>query len=192
MTTPGPSQRDPRSAWRGERIRLRAFETGDVATYAAWDDDAKQSRALYRIPFPRSPEAYQRWAEQEATRQPDGDNRRFVIEDETGEVIGDLTTHHGDPRAGTLEYGISVRHGCPGKGYGEEAIRLVLRHYFGELGYQKVTVGIAAFNEASVRLHERLGFQLEGRLRRVVYTGGQHHDLLMYGLTAEEFAATGG
>jgi RimJ/RimL family protein N-acetyltransferase len=40
-----------------------------------------------------------------------------------------------------------------------------------------------------VRLHEKLGFQLEGRLRRVVYTRGQYYDELYYGMTAEEFAA---
>ena len=39
-----------------------------------------------------------------------------------------------------------------------------------------------------MRLHERLGFTLEGRLRRMIYSNGQHHDLLYYGITAEEFA----
>ncbi|MGI8643788.1 MAG: GNAT family N-acetyltransferase, partial [Thermomicrobiales bacterium] len=60
-----------------------------------------------------------------------------------------------------------------------------------ELRYQKVTVQVYAFNESSIALHEQLGFQREGRLRRLVYTGGQHHDVLMYGLTREEFGADG-
>jgi len=38
-------------------------------------------------------------------------------------------------------------------------------------------------------LHERLGFTLEGRLRRMIYTEGTFHDKLIYGLTQEEFAA---
>ena len=50
-----------------------------------------------------------------------------------------------------------------------------------------MTVTIFSFNEPSVRLHERLGFQLEGRIRRMAYTGGVHHDALIYGMTAEEF-----
>ena len=41
----------------------------------------------------------------------------------------------------------------------------------------------------SIRLHEKLGFQLEGRLRRMIYTNGQFFDELLFGLTAEEFAA---
>ncbi|HET7095418.1 MAG TPA: GNAT family N-acetyltransferase, partial [Thermomicrobiales bacterium] len=62
-----------------------------------------------------------------------------------------------------------------------------LRYFFDELGYQKAHVHVYAFNAASIRLHERLGFQREGRLRRMLFTGGQFHDVLVYGLTLEEF-----
>jgi RimJ/RimL family protein N-acetyltransferase len=60
-----------------------------------------------------------------------------------------------------------------------------------ELRYQKVTVHIYSFAEPSVKLHESLGFQLEGRIRRAVFTNGQYFDELIYGLTKEEFAALG-
>ena len=70
-----------------------------------------------------------------------------------------------------------------------EAILLVLRYFFGELRYQKVGATVYSFNEPSVRLHEGLGFGQEGRLRRELFTGGQYHDILLFGLTAEDFAA---
>jgi RimJ/RimL family protein N-acetyltransferase len=38
-----------------------------------------------------------------------------------------------------------------------------------------------------MRLHESLGFQVEGRLRRMVYTDGGFHDEVVYGMTVEEF-----
>ena len=181
------------SVWQGPRLRLRAFEAADWPAYAAWDrDDDDQARNLAAIPLPRSEEATRRWAEQEASRVREGDNARFVIEDERGEVVGDLTTHSCNPRVGTFSYGISIRRDRRRQGYAMEAIALVLRHYFGERRYQKVTVGIAAFNGASIRLHERLGFQLEGRLRRMWFTGGEFFDELLYGLTVEEFASRGG
>ena len=44
-----------------------------------------------------------------------------------------------------------------------------------------------AINAPSQRLHEQLGFELEGRRRRTVFTRGQHSDMLEYGLTVEEF-----
>ncbi len=177
------------SIWQGERVRLRAIEPDDWPTYFAWNQDDEQARALYEVPFPGSEEAVKRWAEAESTRAREGDNVRFVIENEAGEAVGDLTTHHCDPRVGTLSYGINVRQEYRGKGYAVEAIRLVLRYYFEERRYQKVTVGVYSFNEASIRLHEKLGFQREGCLRRMVYTRGQFFDLIHFGLTAEEFAA---
>ncbi len=76
------------------------------------------------------------------------------------------------------------------QGYVAEAICLVLRYYFGELRYRKANAGVYAINEVSARLHESLGFTLAGRQHRVVYTCGQHSDLLLYGITAEESAAT--
>jgi RimJ/RimL family protein N-acetyltransferase len=66
-------------------------------------------------------------------------------------------------------------------GYAADAIQTVLR-------YQKLTVHIYEFNEASLRLFEHLGFQHEGRLRRMEFTGGQLFDRLYVGITAEEFA----
>ena len=56
--------------------------------------------------------------------------------------------------------------------------------------YQKVNAEVYAFNEPSMRLHERMGFTLEGRLRRMIYTGGEYHDALFYGMTREEFESS--
>jgi RimJ/RimL family protein N-acetyltransferase len=175
------------SIWQGERVRLRAIEPSDWETYFAWNQDDEQARGVSNIPFPQSAETVRLWAQQEATRKPDGDIFRFVIENETGEVIGDLTTHNCDARVGSFSYGITIRREHRRNGYAAEAITLALRYYFRELRYQKATVTVYSFNEASARLHESLGFQLEGRIRRTVFTGGQHCDELVYGLTAEEF-----
>jgi RimJ/RimL family protein N-acetyltransferase len=86
-------------------------------------------------------------------------------------------------------YGLSIRPAHRRQGYAFEAIPLVLRYYFHERRYQKVNAEVYAFNDASVHLHEKLGFVLEGRLRRMIYTNGQFHDALFYGMTREEFDA---
>ena len=57
------------------------------------------------------------------------------------------------------------------------------------LRYQKCAVVVHSNNEASVRLHESLGFTREGVIRRSVFAGGQYHNNVWYGITAEEFAA---
>ena len=178
-----------RSVWRGARVRLRAFALADAAAYAAWDDDSDQARALGENPFPRAPEGDRVWAEREAAREPDRDDRRLVIADRAGLVIGDLTVHGCDPRVGSFSYGVTIAAAHRGHGYATEAIGLLLRYMFGERRYQRASVTIAAWKVASVALHERLGFTREGTLRRAGYTGGAFHDQYVYGLLGEEWAA---
>ena len=175
------------SFWQGQKIRLRAIEPSDWETYFAWNRDDEQARSLYFIPFPQSQEAVKRFAEKEAVRAPDTDNFRFVVENNEREVVGDITVNRCDQRNGTFSWGVNIKQEQRRKGYASEALRLVLRYYFQELRYQKITVTIYSFNDPSIKLHESLGFQQEGRIRRAIYTKGQYFDELLYGLTKEEF-----
>ncbi|CAA9545898.1 MAG: hypothetical protein AVDCRST_MAG33-414 [uncultured Thermomicrobiales bacterium] len=179
----------PLSIWRGPRVHLRAFALADANVYQAWDHDSDQARALWEIPWPRSPEGDRRWAEQEAERGATGDNIRLVIADGTDTAIGDITTHDCDPRVGTFSYGITIAAAHRGQGYATEALGLLFRYLFEERRYQKAWVIINGFNGASIALHERLGFSREGQLRRMTYTRGEYHDQLIYGLLREEWTA---
>lgn len=180
------------SVWQGKRVRLRAVEPEDWTVYFAWNQDDEQARALDSVPLPRSAADMRRWMEERAARPPseESDDFRFAIENEIGRMVGGLSIHHTNRQAGTLSYGINILRGDRRCGYAAEAIALALRYYFAEQRYQKVTVGVFDFNTASIRLHERLGFQLEGRLRRMTYSHGRFFDLFVYGLTSEEFFAS--
>jgi RimJ/RimL family protein N-acetyltransferase len=177
------------SFWQGKNVRLRAMEPSDWEAYFAWNQDDEQARNLYFIPFPQSRESVKRFAEKTSLQEPEGDDFRFVIENHEHEVVGDVTVNNCNRRVGTFGWGISIAREHRRKGYALEALVLVMRYYFQGLRYQKVTVHIYSYNEASIRLHERLGFQLEGRIRRTVYTRGQYFDELLYGMTGEEFVA---
>lgn len=157
------------SLWQGKKIRLRAIEPSDWETYFAWNQDDKQARSLYFIPFPQSQEATKRFAETTSLQAPETDNFRFVIENNQREVVGDVTVNNCNPRNGTFNWGLNIGQEHRRKGYASEALHLVMRYYFQELRYQKVTIHIYSFNDASIRLHESLGFQLEGRLRKDLY-----------------------
>ncbi len=172
--------------WQGKNIRLRALEPSDAESFYTWDMDSDMGRYLDRVWQPVSLELQKRWTERDSAKQP-GDEFFFVIENQAGEMVGSLSTHHCDPRSGVFSYGIAVKADFKRRGYASEAIRMVLRYFFEELRYQKVNVEIHSDNNASAKLHEALGFTLEGRLRRSIYSGGQFLDSLLYGMTAEEF-----
>lgn len=175
--------------WQGKLVRLRAIEIADWETVFNWNLDSEMIRQLDFVWPPQSKEAVRRWAEQKATERPQNDSYFWGIENQAGELVGQISTHDCDARAGNFEYGISVREEHRGKGYAAEAITIVMRFFFEELRYQKATIHVHANNEPSIGLHQRLGFQEEGRLRRVVYTKGHYYDELIFGMTAEEFRA---
>lgn len=175
-----------RSIWQGARVRLRAVEPGDWESFFAWNDDDTARRSS-EISFPQSREAVKEVAAKAATAKPENDQFRWVIEDQAGQAVGTVLTHSCDRRVGSFMYGLVVAAEHQRRGYAREAVQLVLRYFFEELNYQKVTVHVYDYNLASQRFHESLGFTLEGRLRRTIYTAGRHHDEFIYGLLREEF-----
>lgn len=176
--------------WQGERVRLRAVEPGDLAAFSADDADTDGARDGWRIFPPRSAWAAAAWVEQATEAANDGDELRLAIEAlDSGDLVGSINTHSCDPSAGTCSYGIAVFGWARRQGYASDAVVVVLRYLFGERRYQKCTVGVAAFNDASIALHRSLGFAVEGRIRRAHFVAGRHFDEIVLGLTAEEYSA---
>ena len=175
--------------FQGDKVRLRAVEATDWEAHYQWNLDSDTGRMTDEVWFPISRAFVQAWAEREAKRGKEEEAFRFQIENLAGELVGTINTHTCNPRCGTFMYGLAILPDHRRKGYASEAIGLVLRYYFNERRYQKVNAEVFSFNTASITLHEHLGFILEGRLRRMIYTGGLFHDALIYGLTQEEFMA---
>lgn len=178
------------SFWQGQTVRLRAVEPGDWQFFFTWSADTFFERYTDSIAFPTSREAAKKWAADLATSDPKNDGYRWVIENLDGEPVGTINTHTCDLRNGTFQYGIAIGREHWRKGYASEAIRLVLNFFFHELRYQKVNVHIYDFNAGSIALHRKLGFQHEGRLRRMGFTDGGYFDWVLMGLTREEFQAS--
>ncbi len=180
--------------WQGVHIRLRSVEPEDAETFYAWDSAETETACMVDWVWPAgSLAAARQWAEKQATRRVENDEYFFVIEALAGAAagapVGVINAHGCDRRVGCFKYGISIAPEFRRRGYAAEAILLLLRYFFDELRYQKATVNIYEYNPASQRLHERLGFTPEGRVRRVLFTQGRHFDELYYGLTVEEFHA---
>ncbi len=175
--------------WLGGKIRLRAPTMDDLDGYFAHQDgrNSESQRSGDRVHFPVSREQRRERLEGFAKQNPMGAEYFLIMEDREGRAVGNINTHSIDRFAGTFAFGIGVLPEHRGKGFASEAIRLLLRYFFNELGFQKCNTSVYAFNPDSVRLHERFGFMLEGRLRRNHFANGEYCDVLSYGITREEF-----
>ena len=179
----------PENFWQGRRVRLRGLEPSDAEHFIRWNLDSERARHLDFLWPPVSAAGVRAWVAEQSQKKLQNDAFHWVIETAAGEAAGSIATHHCDSHAGTFSYGLDIAREHQRQGYASEAITLVLRYYFHELRYQKAAVPVHSDNLASVRLHEKLGFCLEGTLRRMVFTQGQYVDLLWFGMTREEFEA---
>ncbi len=178
----------PMNFWQGKRVRLRAIEPSDARYFFEWNMDSDRARHLDFLWPPSSLAAVTAWCEEQSRRKLVDDAYHWLVENEAGEPVGSISTHDCRPHDGTFSYGLDIADEHRRKRYASEAVCLVLRYYFEELRYQKCTVVVHDNNEASVRLHEALGFQREGTVRRMVFSGGQYFDNIWFGITAEEFS----
>lgn len=169
---------------RGERVVLRALERGDLEKCHRWFNDEEVTKYLLRND-PLSMVDEERWFEEMVA-----DKSRLVlaIEDENGDLIGDIGFHNIDFRNGTAEIGIVIGEKDKwGKGYGPEAVRLLLKYAFEELRLHRVGSHVFSKNLRSIRLHEKCGFVREGVRRELLFRGGKYCDAILFGILRDEF-----
>lgn len=75
------------------------------------------------------------------------------------------------------------------KGYGTEAMRLILRYAFTELNLHRVALNVFEYNPRAVRSYENAGFQHEGRIRQMLNRNGRRWDVIFMGILRPEWEA---
>ena len=71
------------------------------------------------------------------------------------------------------------------KGYGQEALRLLIKYSFEDLGLLSLYLFVLEDNRPAIRLYEKGGFVIEGKLRQHAFKSGGFKDVLVMGLCAD-------
>lgn len=74
-----------------------------------------------------------------------------------------------------------------GKGYGTDAMNLILRYAFMEVNLRRVTLTVFEYNPRAIRSYEKAGFRHEGRCRKLLHRDGKRYDELFMGILREEW-----
>ena len=88
-----------------------------------------------------------------------------------------------------ISYWIDRRRG--GRGYGTEAVSLVLGFAFGPARLHRVTFEILPRNQRSIAVARSVGARREGTAKRMLYKDGAWRDYEIFAVTAEDLALTG-
>ncbi|MDI6694127.1 MAG: GNAT family protein [Anaerolineales bacterium] len=180
--------------FRGELIRLAAMDAEKMSkAWEHWNRDALFRRLLDNEPPTLwSARKIQQWIEKELER---GDQRfSFSIYPLEGErLIGFVELNVTNWQHGNAWVGIGIGNREDwGKGYGTDAMRLVLRYAFDELGLYRVTLGVFSYNQRAIRSYQKAGFVVEGRERGALSRDGERSDMLVMGILRPEWEAQQG
>lgn len=103
---------------------------------------------------------------------------RFLVAEIDGRVVGAINVHLGAGlRAHSASFGMAVLSEFQGRGVGTALLEAVLDLADNWYGLDRVELGVYADNAAAVRLYERFGFVIEGRLRAYGYRDGSYADV---------------
>jgi len=76
-----------------------------------------------------------------------------------------------------------------GRGYGSEALQLLLHYAFMELNLHLVSLNVFEYNLRAIRSYEKAGFTVEGRAREFLNRDGRRWDMIFMGILREEWQA---
>ena len=170
----------------GRLLRLAAPLPEDAVTFAGFTVDDEYLRLINTGPArPWPPDSFD-------FSKPDSPNNcyfhlRTLAEDR---VIGFAALSDIQWNNQTADLAIGI--GNPkyrGKGYGSDALNVLLNYAFDELNLYRVGLSVIEYNTVAIHVYERLGFVREGVRRAAVQREGQRYDLLLYGILRDEWLA---
>ena len=157
---------------------VRDFVDGDRAALVKYADNPYVARFLRdRFPSPYTPADAEAWLAQVRGQDPP---TSFAIATAT-ELIGGIGLEcRDDVYRRSAEIGYWLGEPFWGRGIATAAVRALCAWAFAELGLLRIFATVFVPNTASIRVLEKAGFSLEGRLRSSAFKHGLVLDELLY------------
>lgn len=172
--------------YQSEHIRLRAFESDDLArSHDFMNDYATMRGAFSGMLYPSSMEDEGRYLNGQSSYT--HGEYQFAIETLDQTLIGRCGFTRVDWKNRYAELGILIGDSrFRGIGYGTEAVRLLCDFGFNELNLHKIKASVIDFNLSAIRCYEKCGFTREGTLRQEIWREGAYHGVVLLSLLKDE------
>ncbi|MCP8968920.1 GNAT family N-acetyltransferase [Ectobacillus ponti] len=173
----------------GQRVKVRTLYEQDL--YPLWsfmygeaNPEWKKWDAPYYPLVHQDFHSFGRQLRQRLERDP----YSWLVIERNGEIIGSVSYYWEHEASLWLEVGIVIyRPEYWNGGYGTEALRLYTDFLFQALPLGRLGLTTWSGNERMMKVAEKLGMRLEGRLRRCRYYNGRYYDSIRMGMLREEW-----
>jgi len=175
----------------GEHVRLRKLERTDLPTLHHWMNDREvMAWARFSPDHMVSLSALEKEYEKELAGESEDRTTLLVEEVTSGSPIGWCVVRSWDRKHVSADVGIGLGEKTQwGKGYGTEAVHLLLEMLFDHQGWHRVELWTLVDNERAIRSAEKCGFHRIGVSREATYHSGRYHDILAMELLKPEWDA---
>lgn len=163
--------------YSGKLVKLRAYKEEDIEKAVEFINDEEVKKLMdSTIPFPMT-----KWQEEDWVRSRKANTDftyDFAIEDlKTGKYIGGCSINECDVKNRTCVVGIMIGDKeYWGKGYGSDALKILIKFIFEEVNMNKIKLNVFAFNNRAIACYKKVGFKEEGILRKEIYRNGKYYD----------------
>jgi len=169
----------------GERVYLSPVNLEDLEIYTKWLNDREISDRLGDGCLMINLETEKRWIE-EALKN--GDQSYAIVLNETDELLGNIGLFELKQIYGTATLGLFIgEEEKRGKGYGTEALKLMVGYAFDVLNLRNIMLNVYEFNENAYKSYIKAGFKEMGRRRGAYYVDNKYHDVIYMDITREDW-----
>ena len=176
---------------KGDKVTIRTIEESDIKTL--WnlvfkEENPEWKNGMHHI-FSFSMQEYSVYKEKMQTRLKEEPLSNLIIEN-NGQVIGTVGFYWEYKPTRWLEMGIVIYNPAYWNGgYGTEALTLYRDLLFEKMEIGRVGLTTWSGNERMMKVAEKIGMSLEGRMRKCRYYNGTYYDSIRMGMIREEWEA---
>lgn len=172
----------------GENVYLSPATLEDVEIYTKWMNDFNitdytgASSSIYSL------EKEREWLESKLKYSSNEDMFFDIVAVNGDRLLGNVNLMKIDYIDRKADLGILIGENSDrNKGYGTEAIKLLLDFAFNYLNLNNVGLTLIECNNRAKRCYEKAGFKEFGRRRKVEFVNGKYYDLIYMDVLADEF-----
>jgi len=178
---------------KGKRIRLVPLERKHIDFFLKWfnDPEITQYITMYK---PMTRDMEEEWFNNLKHKE---DAVYFSIsinnEEKSDKIIGNCAVQNIDCKNRACSCGITIGEKTyQNKGYGTEAMELLIEYGFNVLNLNRIELSVYEFNSRAFNTYQKVGFVEEGRKRQARYHNGKYQDEIIMAILREEWEKKAG
>lgn len=168
----------------GERTYLKPLDIDDLETFYKWFNNPELRRFLL-LNYPITKQQEKEFIE-ELIKDKDSVILSIVVKNDDT-LIGNIGLFKIDIVHRKAELGIALGDfENISKGYGTEAMELMIDYGFNVLNLHRIELIVHDFNTRAIQTYKKVGFIEEGRKREAIYSDGKYHDEIIMSILKNE------